>query len=105
MDNKQIDMENNNLIAEFMNKETVLYDSKTNKAFQVNHTYHSDWNELHKVIDKIEGICIDSTQMASSLGEGSYLWYVLGYVYVCGDIDQAYKAVVEFINFYNNTNR
>ena len=108
--------ETNKLIAEFMDKETILYDSKTNEPFEVNHTYHSDWNELIRAIEKIEDIRFDNEDKDSYVSyhrydvdtrgigctitdvqEGS----VVGYGDCATKRESTYRAIVEFIKFYN----
>ena len=123
--------ETNELIAEFMDMNNDVPHDKTMMVFKTEQgndvisindlTYHSDWNELMKVVDRIESICINSTEMAVRLDGSSYLWYWdanelshsydpdrhivstsnRNYVYVCGSVDNVHQAVVEFIKFYN----
>ena len=90
----------NKLIAEFMNKETILYDSKTNKPFEVNHTYDSDWNELMLVVkacwEKARDLDIDTATM---LYDYNFIEVAQGYR------DESYKAVCEFVENIGNQER
>ena len=108
-------MKDNKLIAEFMGMKPLNNDSSvlvfsTDRGNDVvsidNLQYQNDWNLLMEVVDKIEGIVndkgnnyrvviqnetciIDNTNIISSPNCAS-------------KIQATYKAVVEFIKWYNN---
>ena len=95
-------MESNKLIAEFMGLETPN---------GIYFKYHTSWNWLMPVVDKIECTPIDNDDNSDNF------FNVMIEVFECningGDIcicenghtkrEATYKAVVEFINEYNRT--
>lgn len=107
--------EKNRMIAEFMGLEHTLNDSKTNKPFSVNFLYHSSWDWLMPVVEKIEDIRIqpDEDEIVSyhrfavdmPCGQCEIIDTETGKVVAYGDhatkILSTYEAVVEFIEWYN----
>ncbi|MCP3682375.1 MAG: hypothetical protein GY861_06755 [bacterium] len=83
--------ENNKLIAEFMGKEIYQHYHESN--------YHSSWNWLMPVVDKIEdmGCEVVITNGECTISGNDY------YVEIIGKNRRGatYDAVVEFINQYN----
>ena len=99
-------IESNKLIAEFMNiplitseefvnelkeqrKNGIQY--SINKSILEDLTYHSDWNSLMEVIEKIVDICLhlDSMEMYYNITDS------------IPSIDTTYNACIEFIEWYN----
>ena len=111
----------NELIAEFMGYE-VLYRPNSNGFIELSETelcdvddlqYHSDWNELMKVVDKIESF-EDKNRCAKYNVNMLQCWVEIINNDTSEEIVEAeginklqatYKAVVEFIKFYNNQNK
>ncbi len=117
---------NNELIAEFMKVNVITLDdirsnknpfiSSANGYLVEDLKYHKDWNELHKVIDKIEDIRFDNEDTNSFV---SYHRYDVDNRGICctitdqqegavvghGDrgtkLESTYEAVVEFMRIYN----
>jgi len=109
-------MENNKLIAEFMNH----YENMGNLGLQ----YHSDWNWLMEVVEKLESMEIE-VRMKSHFN--TTLKHTLYQTQICYDLehkncepthlylsyndayknrkDSIYNAVVEFIKWYNENNK
>tara|TARA_R100000773_G_scaffold19589_1_gene17598 strand:- start:852 stop:1127 length:276 start_codon:yes stop_codon:yes gene_type:complete len=85
---------NNKLIAEFMNHE-YRCDAHGN-------TYHNSWDWLMPVVERIE-----SLGYWVNRNDGDVTIYNKNDIVVItpmssGGIDMMYKAVIEFINQYNN---
>lgn len=115
--------ESNRLIAEFMGgkiDDTFIYFDKTNNKFE-DDTLHvsdllfdSDWNWLMEVVEKIESIVLEEVNDTSfNVTIGATRYCVIqdnngGMLKVIGEgktkIESTYKAVVEFIKWYNQTN-
>ena len=72
-------MKDNKLIAEFMGVKTITIDDLK---------YHSDWNELKKVVDEIEMRCQGVPQELLHLS-------------LFSTRQEVYQAVVEFIKDLN----
>jgi hypothetical protein len=97
-------MTDNKIIAEFTGlviSDSENYDSQIHTNVDVDLKYHSSWDWLHKVLDKVEDECIHRSIMADNLQSSGHLWFTSGYLYQCGTITEVYEAVVEFIKFYN----
>ena len=105
-------MKDNKLIAEFMGLVYAPPSKRWDDWFTEDGTrvtfgsripllYHSSWDWLHKVLDKVEDECILRERMADNLQSSGHLWFTSGYLYQCGTITEVYEAVVEFIKFYN----
>jgi D-alanyl-D-alanine dipeptidase len=97
-------MTDNKIIAEFTGlviSDSENYDSQIHTNVDVDLKYHTSWDWLHKVLDKIEAECILRQIMADNLQSSGHLWFTSGYLYQCGTITEVYEAVVEFIKFYN----
>ena len=76
--------ENNKLIAEFMGV-GKHYEAQSSNMFN---QYHTDWNRLMPVVQKIEQDCEGVPQEMLNIS-------------LYSDINEVYKAVVKFINQYN----
>lgn len=106
-------IESNKLIAEFMGYE-IFYRPYSNGFIKLSETelcdvddlkYHTDWNELHKVIDKIECTSVDNEDNSDNF------FNVMIEVFECningGDIsicksgntkrEATYNTIIEFI--------
>lgn len=106
-------VENNKLIAEFMgvSKSKIEANGKVlNFANSKYNTYHSDWNVLLEVVEKIESLgnyvgifsantCEIKFQCFPKIGEGAFIHSKES------KIQSVYNAVVEFINFYNSAQK
>ena len=105
--------ENNKLIAEFMgyidngcSEEGFLICPKTNYDVDINDLkYHSDWNWLMEVVEKIEseGFSIEMNRQE----EGDYQCLITKgndikfQTFSSMKIEAVYNACVEFIKWYN----
>ena len=74
----------NKLIAEFMGV-AKHYEAQSSNMFN---QYHTDWNRLMPVVQKIEQDCEGVPQEMLNIS-------------LYSDINEVYKAVVEFIKDYN----
>ena len=113
--------ENNKIIAEFIN---ITFDVNRHKPYEdVNGwryedlKFHSDWNWLMKVVEKIENTKIKDYSISTDItddktfinvwhygdgGKWSILISNLNEEYKdFNKTQRTYKAVVKFINFYN----
>jgi len=92
--------EGNKLIAEFMGNEKVLSDKtlynikeQGSLVYDLNELkYHSSWDWLMPVVTK----CLDIYHIEQMNDDLNFKFYDS-----IGDIKKTYKAVVEFIKFYN----
>jgi len=84
--------ENNKIIAEFMGitpNEAGVYHVSKHKGYSLeNLLYHTEWNWLMPVVEKIEQVHEGVPQELINLS-------------LFSTIDEVYKAVVEFIKQYN----
>jgi hypothetical protein len=107
-------MENNNkLIAEFMEFQYTSigwYDSEESLNLKGDNTFdelkfHTDWNWLMPVIDKIEsmGYWVDYTKGDVFIYDDNYNLVIPNPMHENEDTKLSihYKEVVEFINWYN----
>ena len=87
-------MENNKLIAEFMGiKSTnglVFQDANTKEFHAIK--YHTSWDWLMPVVQKIEDYLSDNVGKVGYFDDGL----------ISNDIEVRHKAVVDFIKQYNN---
>lgn len=97
--------ENNKIIAEFMNKPTFKTDGWVKIEYEL--LYHSDWNWLMEVIEKIESLNY-STEIKSISGLGHTMFFISGGAEVPlsrrlikTKFEAVYNACVEFIKWYN----
>ena len=87
---------NNKLIAEFMGK-----DHELNQCISAPQ-YHKEWNWLMPVVEKMQKIVMeDSTDELYN----SEQWDNVTHFLVQINIESTYKAVVEFIKWYNEQDR
>ena len=104
-------IENNKLIAEFMGVEISLSEDKPT-LFWINGwvesdslRYHSDWNALWDVIDKIEDderFDVNLLQYGTIiLDNGVEIVNNVAMISFVNRIEHTYQAVVEFIKWYN----
>ena len=102
--------DNNKMIAEFMgfkpNKNTgfeVLYNEKTCEVLD-KLKYHTDWNWLMQVVENIEslGIVVEIRENVCYIetSQGNYTSELEE-----TKIQATYKAVVEFIKWYNDESK
>ena len=105
----------NKLIVEFMGAEVVEYPRKTvfkynggNVINLVSLRFHSDWNELMKVVDKIESIEHNGKSYEIQMYGGCSVYIMSnngdGIVFVDNEESRIvclYKAIVKFIIIYN----
>jgi hypothetical protein len=116
--------ENNKLIAEFMgfqqtnlgwyDAEEILLRAERDNTFD-NLKFHTDWNWLMEVVEKIESIVweeLNDTSFNVTIGATSYC--VIqdnngGVIEIIGQggtkIESVYKAVVDFIKWYNENSK
>lgn len=99
--------ENNKLIAEFMGL-TIITDEIS--FFDTNYKplkkYHTDWNCLMEVVDKIEGLSKENETYSFSITKISVRVLYKGNRLIDLPIDNAkieavYNACIEFIKWYN----
>lgn len=104
--------ENNRIIAEFMGDITSLNDEVSfNKNCSVNELqYHTSWDWLMPVVEKIESIIFDENNSFNvTIGSSIYCviqdsngeCYDMTYDGEESKLAVVYKAVVEFIKWYN----
>jgi len=103
-------VENNKLIAEFMEDVNKLLH---NNIFISPYQYHSDWNVLLEVVEKIESFEDENRQAKYNFQiEQSFVSIIdnntSDFIFD-GDADTkkeaVYNAVVEFIKFYNSAQK
>ena len=114
---------NNKIIAEFMGAKLtkdlkIMYPVyEGDSSYVKNLKYHSDWNWLMEVVEKIENIKIKDYSISTDItddktfinvwhygdgGKWSILISNLNEEYKdFNKMQRTYKAVVKFINFYN----
>jgi hypothetical protein len=110
-------LENNKLIAEFLGatfKENEFYFPaivfKTGKNYFENHElkFHSDWNWLMEVVEKIENLGYNfqiTSKDATVLQNHGAIYQSLIYkVDGLNKMQATYQTVVEFIKWYNAQN-
>lgn len=107
--NKEV-LEGNRLIATFMNHGGGANDEYKNKPFE----YHLHWNFLMPVVEKIESMedkdgnwykfdIINRVEVECSAGEIP-ICYIHSFE-AKSKIDGVYKAVIQFINHFNQTQK
>ena len=93
-------MNDNKLIAEFMEVHEIMHDGYSEYDFDDNTLdvvkedelqYHTSWNSLMPVVEKIEDY------LADNVGKVGYFDECLS----SNDLEVRHQAVVEFINQYN----
>jgi hypothetical protein len=105
--------ENNKIIAEFMGVNNIT-SNILRRAMLNNLEYHSDWNCLMEVIEKIESLKLDNgyqlydfniTSLHTTIidnFDGDVLIYIERSKELHNSkLNIVYEAVIEFINFYN----
>jgi len=113
--------QNNRLIAKFMGLPTETFNSGIlNYGFDEGWyeleelSFHTDWNWLMPVVDKIESLVFDETNSFNvTIGATSYCviqdsngeCYDMAYDGQRTKLLCVYQAVVEFIKWYNSTNK
>ena len=102
--------ENNKIIAEFMwwkeQEEDFMFNPKTSGSIYIKSLlFHKDWNWLMEVVEKIEslGNYINITGTYTSIGaiEQKNRLFFIEKDSLNNKIEAVYKAVVEFIKWYN----
>ena len=105
----------NKLIVEFMGAEVVEHPRKTVFKFNggnvinlVSLKFHSDWNELMKVVEKIESLEYNDIHYEFQIYGGCSVYVMSnnGEEVVCVDNEESkilclYKAIIKFIIMYN----
>jgi hypothetical protein len=87
----------NELIAEFMGAKPTRGDRLTySKDFL---KYHTSWDWLMPVVDKIWQVAIDDNSKTHVAGKAIKI--IDEQVSIFSSIDEVYKAVVEFIKWHN----
>ena len=114
----KITTENNKLLAEFLGFElttdsiSILYYTEDRGLKQLP-KFHSDWNWLMQVVEKIESLGynidtmkVDITKYQSSQFCGIYIDGKRIYTNYCETkIEAVYNACVEFVKWYNKNNK
>jgi hypothetical protein len=94
-------MENNKLIAEFMNH----YENMGNLGLQ----YHSDWNWLMEVVERIENLGFEffivESRCAIAHNTDQSIETIIDFEIMGNKREAIYNAVVEFIKWYNENNK
>lgn len=93
-------IENNKLIAEFMGINKISINVLRN-AILNDLQYHSDWNELMEVVDKV----YSSDIYYDKYIEHNSSMFSSGKIKLSVNIDHVYKQIVEFIKWYNQNNQ
>lgn len=111
MENTNTTIENNKLIAQFMGKdvlyETHIHHETTSKTKVTKMQYHLSWDWLMPVVEKIES-CFDGSVSVTIDGDDVNIEYSMTYrhnVFGYTKLESTYKAVVEFIEWYNQQNK
>lgn len=105
--------ENNKIIAEFMGLSKVQCDiilyERNSKGYPLNKLkFHSDWNWLIEVVEKIERLNFDVTIFNSTTEITSFdidFKTIFGNSDKYSKIEAVYNACVEFIKWYNQQNK
>lgn len=102
--------ENNKIIAEFLGYYTVINDSQyPNKPLYVwdfeDFKFHSDWNWLMEVVEKIEGLGNHGFTIYRKTTNINGLPIELANTRKSTKIQAVYNACVEFIKWYNEHNK
>lgn len=96
--------ESNKLLADFMEKPIYRFDGLT--KIETKLLYHTDWNWLMQVVQKIESlgndILITTNYIQIGFDEGEQ-FIVVEEVNV--KIEAVYQAVLEFVKWYNEQNK
>ena len=105
-------IENNKLIAEFMGLKEIytpklnIYEiSKTETCLETDLAYHTDWNWLMPVVEKIQsmGYWVDYTKGDVFIYDDEYNLVIPNPMHKNKDTKLSihYKIVIEFIKWYN----
>ena len=96
-------IENNRLIAEFMgynlevvnNEEYFTHDDMLETFLDDELHFHTDWNWLMEVMDKILNVSLklDTMELYYDITDN------------IPNIEETYKSILEFINWYNTENK
>ena len=107
--------ENNKLIAEFMGYEIKTYSTPISDIItpygQISEDklkFHSNWDWLMAVVEKIESLGYSFSihlNWVKICPKGKPNVYIVKYGIGNTKIEATYKAVLEFIKWYNNENK
>ncbi len=93
---KKTTMDNNKLIAEFMSGEHPL----AGVTHEAHHNYHTSWDWLMPVVQKIESLGYVFTIQGGKAEYGEMISETQCFI-AEDKLSSTYKAVVEFIKQYN----
>ena len=91
-------IENNKLIAEFMNERKPNLELDETKS---GYHYHDSWDWLMSVIKKINILVSDSVLITNYFQNGTYIHHYTDDLYVTSNIEKVYEELIEFIKCYN----
>lgn len=81
-------IEGNKLIAEFMDH---------NFGMLGTFNYHSDFNKLKQVVDRICGLCVGESGKLNEQGG------IVCSTHICCSIETVWNKIIDFIQWYNTT--
>lgn len=102
MKTEQTTIEDNKLIAEFFGEYSIIENNKPLYTFELDEfKFNASWEWLMPVVEKIENLNINCRVRieSSSCKITNYQYYNIEVAN--NKIDATYKAVIEFINWYN----
>jgi hypothetical protein len=99
--------ENNKLLAEFLGFKNIANDEDKQDYLNDFMKFHTDWNWLMQVVEKIESLGYKETNVYVDISEGTFIHTLesnieIAEVFGGTKIENTYNACVEFVKWYNN---
>jgi hypothetical protein len=64
-------------------------------------SFTNDWNSLMQVIGEIEVLSYEDSEVESFFEKSTYIYFIIGGIFVTCDIKGVYDEVVKFVEWYN----